>query len=165
MTDYLRALQTKLDALPPAYDESPQANLLALCAAFLHDIDNYTNGKPQYDPGQHAFLQDAFIHYQSLKAEIIETKPDFLVVPVSTHEPPVVCVPSPPSLVIQPCFELDFVQSDLSRSSSSQSEEGKLLKKTKSASTSTKSAKKGRTHSFTHLTSRNFFTGCSGQDT
>jgi Dynamin central region len=100
ITESLRGLQEQLDALPRAFDANPQAHLLSLCNAFLQDIDNYTSGKQQYDPGQRAFLQDAAIHYRSLQTEVRKTKPEFLIPPSQSRAscilvaPPIVMVPS-----------------------------------------------------------------------
>jgi len=135
-------------------DDNPQAHLLALCAAFLQDIDNYTNGKPQYDPNQRAFLQDAFLLYQSLKTEVNETKPDFLVGTSSTQLPSLIEA-THPALQMPPVM-FDYKNPELSQSASSSSDENKL-KETKSTSVSKKSAKGGETHRFTYLTTRNFF--------
>jgi hypothetical protein len=127
-------------------DDNPQAHLLALCTAFLQDIDNYTNGKPQYDPNQRAFLQDASSLYQYLKTEVNETKPDFIVGTSSTQLPSLIQAPSPLQCVPEiPEMFLDHNQSDLSRSASSSSDENKL-EETKSTSVSKKSAKGGKAY-------------------
>ena len=80
----LRDLQEKLDALPKAFDDNPQAHLLSLCNAFQQDIDDYTGGKPQFDPNQRVFLQGAAIYYRSLQNEIRKTKPEFIIPPLLT---------------------------------------------------------------------------------
>src|SRR5271154_5718557 len=87
ITEKLRGIQEKLDDLPRAFDDNPQAHLLSLCSAFLQDIDNYTSGRPQYDPDQRAFLQDSAIHYRSLQTEVKQTKPKFLITPSTTCSP------------------------------------------------------------------------------
>lgn len=99
INEELRGLQEQLDALPRAFEDNPQAHLLSLCNAFLQDIDNYTSGKQQYDPGQRAFLQDAAIHYRSLQTEVRKTKPEFLITPSQSVVPPcILAAPIIPSL-------------------------------------------------------------------
>jgi hypothetical protein len=90
--DKLRDLQEKLDALPKAFDDNPQAHLLFLCNAFQQDIDDYTGGKPQYDPNQRVFLQDAAICYRSLQNKVRKTKPEFIVPPSLAGRAP--CIPA-----------------------------------------------------------------------
>ena len=151
ISDQFKAIQSRLDDLPRDFEDNPQAHLLALCTAFLQDIDNYTNGRPQYDPNQRAFLQDASSLYQYLKTEVNETKPDFIVGTSSTQLPSLIRAPSPPAILqlspAPPEMFLDHNQSDLSRSASSSSDENKL-EETKSTSVSKKFAKGGKTYMF-----------------
>ena len=87
----MRKVQLDLVDLPQSFADDPQAHLLSLCTSFLRDIDNYTNGKPTYPPGQRTFLRDAFKYYRILERDIKLTRPQFQVAP--PVQPPSVALP------------------------------------------------------------------------
>ena len=75
----MKKVQSELNILPKSFADNPQANLLSLCATFIQEIDNYTNGKPNPDPNQATFLQDVLQYYKVLKSRVNCTRPRFVV--------------------------------------------------------------------------------------
>jgi hypothetical protein len=79
LSEQMRKVQSELDDLPTSFADNPQAHLLSLCAAFVGEIDSYTNGKPTYPPSQPTFIREAMQHYRILEKEIKRTRPEFKV--------------------------------------------------------------------------------------
>jgi hypothetical protein len=77
LSDKMRKVREELTALPKSLADNPQSELMSLCLAFIKEVDRYTSGKPNDDPDQATFLQDASPHYQVLKQEVIRTRPQF----------------------------------------------------------------------------------------
>lgn len=75
----MRKVKLDLDGLPKSFADNPQAHLLSLCAAFISDLDSYTNGKPTYPPDQPTFIREAAPYYRVLEKEIKRTRPEFKI--------------------------------------------------------------------------------------
>jgi hypothetical protein len=72
----------ELTDLPASLDDNPQVHLLALCSKFLREIDEYTSGKPSYNPKNRTFLRDVLKYYTALKYAIEKTRPEFDIEPL-----------------------------------------------------------------------------------
>jgi hypothetical protein len=90
LSDKLRKVHLDLDALPKSFDDNPQAHLLSLCGTFIQEIDDYTNGKPNHNPDQPTFLQDALMHYRIFRQQVNGTRPRFGIPPAQTCDAPTV---------------------------------------------------------------------------
>jgi hypothetical protein len=88
LSDKLRKVHLELDALPKSFEDNPQAHLLSLCGTFIQEIDDYTNGKPNHNPDQSTFLQDALMHYRIFRQQVNHTRPHFVVPPANTCAAP-----------------------------------------------------------------------------
>lgn len=93
----MREVQDALDSLPPSFSDHPQARLLGLCADFLSEIDEYTNGSTN----QPKFLQDIHDEFWKLANEIAATRPTFEITPKSTTHG-VIIPAAAPMLCISP---------------------------------------------------------------
>lgn len=105
----MREVQDELDGLPVSFSDHPQARLLGLCADFVSEIDEYTNGSTN----QPKFLQDMHDEFWKLAKEIVATRPTFEITPKSTTHgviistaPPMLCV-APPSPVTETLLRSD----------------------------------------------------------
>jgi hypothetical protein len=97
----MRKVQDDLDGLPLSFSDNPQAKLLSLCADFISEIDQNTNGSPN----QPTFFQDIDKEFWKFNKEIMSTRVGFEISPGST-QPAIVSLPTrePAIPVLAPSF-------------------------------------------------------------
>ena len=101
LSEKMRGVRQGLDVLPRSFHDNPQLGLMSLCREFIKEVEKYTSGKPNDDPDQLTFLQDAAPYYKTLKEEVIDTRPQFEIIGVKPpsvfSSEPVTLSPAPPS--------------------------------------------------------------------